>query len=210
MTKAKDQRSQSMKEQAYNVDKDKDHKSLTTKAISLISRRSVTMNSLRGRLLALNNESNTKVYSFRILRESPSKPEPGPDFLVPTPTHSNDPLLSGEDRLKLTELMDMCTKLTERVLDLEHTKTAQAQEIKNLKLRVKKLEKKVGLRTHKFKRLYKVGVTRRVHFLDDDSLGAQEDASNQGRSNEDIHKDAKVSLVDETLIYGDIMNKNNL
>ncbi|GJZ94475.1 ribonuclease H-like domain-containing protein [Tanacetum coccineum] len=54
------------------------------------------------------------------------------------PTHSNDPLLSGEDRLKLTDLMDMCTKLSERVLDLEHTKTAQAQEITNLKLRVKK------------------------------------------------------------------------
>ncbi|GJR81614.1 hypothetical protein Tco_0152399 [Tanacetum coccineum] len=46
----KDQRSQSMKEQAYNVDRDKDHKSSTTTAISLISRRSVTMNSLRGRL----------------------------------------------------------------------------------------------------------------------------------------------------------------
>ncbi|GJV40810.1 hypothetical protein Tco_1419250 [Tanacetum coccineum] len=58
------------------------------------------------------------------------------------PTYSNDPLLSGEDKMKLTELMDMCTKLSERVLDLEHTKTAQAQEITNLKLRVKKLEKK--------------------------------------------------------------------
>ncbi|GJT37666.1 hypothetical protein Tco_0937531 [Tanacetum coccineum] len=90
------------------------------------------------------------------------------------PTHSNDPLLSGEDRLKLTDLMDICTKLSERVLDLEHTKTAQAQEITNLKLRVKKLEKKAGLRTHKFKRLYK------------------------GRSIEDINKDVEVSLVDET------------
>ncbi|GJX31909.1 hypothetical protein Tco_0241764 [Tanacetum coccineum] len=90
------------------------------------------------------------------------------------PTHSNDPLLSGEDRLKLTDLMDMCTKLSKRVLDLEHTKTAQAQEITNLKLRVKKLENKVRLRTHKFKRLYK------------------------GRSIEDIDKDAEVSLVDET------------
>ncbi|GKD19499.1 retrotransposon protein, putative, ty3-gypsy subclass [Tanacetum coccineum] len=50
MTKAQDQRSQSMKEQAYNVDRDKDHKSLTTKAISLISRTSITMNSLWGRL----------------------------------------------------------------------------------------------------------------------------------------------------------------
>ncbi|GJZ72734.1 putative ribonuclease H-like domain-containing protein [Tanacetum coccineum] len=74
----------------------------------------------------------------------------------------------------------------------------QARESKNLKLRVKKLEKKSGLRTHKFKRLYKVGVTRRIKYLDDESLGAQEDASNQGRSIKDIDKDAKVSLVDET------------
>ncbi|GJX73294.1 hypothetical protein Tco_0311889 [Tanacetum coccineum] len=114
------------------------------------------------------------------------------------PTHSNDPLLSGKDRLKLTDLMDMCTKLCERVLDLEHTKTAQAQEITNLKLRVKKLEKKTGLRTHKFKRLYKVGLTRRVEYSADESLGAQEDAFNQGRSIEDIDKDDEVSLVDET------------
>ncbi|GKE13915.1 hypothetical protein Tco_1421492, partial [Tanacetum coccineum] len=114
------------------------------------------------------------------------------------PTHSNDPLLSCEDRLKLTDLMDMCTKFSERVLILEHTKTAQAQEITNLKLRVKKLEKKAGLRTHKFQRLYKVGVTRRVEYSDDESLGTQEDASKQGRSIEDIDKDAELSLVDET------------
>ncbi|GJR10503.1 hypothetical protein Tco_0793155, partial [Tanacetum coccineum] len=104
----------------------------------------------------------------------------------------------GEDRLKLTDLMDMLTKLSKRVLDLEHTKTAQAQEITNLKLRLKKLEKKVGLRTHKFKRLYKVGVTRRVEYSNDESLGAQVDASKQGRSIADIDKDVEVSLVDET------------
>ncbi|GJR62230.1 putative ribonuclease H-like domain-containing protein [Tanacetum coccineum] len=123
------------------------------------------------------------------------------------PTHSHDPLLSGEDRMKLTELMDMCTKLSEKVLDLEHTKTAQAQEITNLKLRVKKLEKKAGLRTHKFKRLYKVGVTRRVASSDDEGLGAQEDASKQGRSRiEAIDRDAEVTLVDET----QEMNDDNL
>ncbi|GJT77910.1 hypothetical protein Tco_1044635 [Tanacetum coccineum] len=42
------------------------------------------------------------------------------------PTHSNDPLLSGEDRLKLDELMELCTNLSQRVLNLETTKTAQA------------------------------------------------------------------------------------
>ncbi|GKB46199.1 hypothetical protein Tco_0896952 [Tanacetum coccineum] len=113
------------------------------------------------------------------------------------PMHSNNPLLSGEDRMKLIELMDMCTKLSERVLDLDHTKTAQAQEITNLKLRVKKLDKKAGFRTHNFKRLYKVGVTRRVESSYDESLGAQEDASKQGRSRiEAINRDVEVTLVE--------------
>ncbi|GJU46976.1 putative ribonuclease H-like domain-containing protein [Tanacetum coccineum] len=82
---------------------------------------------------------------------------------------SNDSLLAGvntpqsdKDSLKLKELMEFCTKLQQRVLDLENTKTAQAQEITSLKLRVKKLEKKGGSRTHKLKRLYKVGLSRRV------------------------------------------------
>ncbi|GJY56920.1 hypothetical protein Tco_0456035 [Tanacetum coccineum] len=66
---------------------------------------------------------------------------------------------SDEDRLKLNELMEFCTKLQHRVLDLENTKTAQAQEITSLKLRVKKLEKKGGSRTHKLQRLYKFEIT---------------------------------------------------
>ncbi|GJU42142.1 uncharacterized mitochondrial protein-like protein [Tanacetum coccineum] len=53
------------------------------------------------------------------------------------PTTSNDPLLSGEDRLKLTELMDLCTNLQKKVLDLEKAKTAQDSEIASLKKKVK-------------------------------------------------------------------------
>ncbi|GKC12487.1 hypothetical protein Tco_1009269, partial [Tanacetum coccineum] len=60
--------------------------------------------------------------------------------------HSNDPLLgrgntlrSCEDRLKLEELMELCTNLQKRVIDLEKTKTSQAQEITSLKRRVKRL-----------------------------------------------------------------------
>ncbi|GKD04484.1 hypothetical protein Tco_1179458, partial [Tanacetum coccineum] len=71
------------------------------------------------------------------------------------PTHSNDPLLSGEDRLRLTELMELCTNLSERVLALETTKTNQALKIDSLKRRLKKLEKKKGSRTHRLGRLYK-------------------------------------------------------
>ncbi|GKD90751.1 hypothetical protein Tco_1366258, partial [Tanacetum coccineum] len=60
---------------------------------------------------------------------------------------SNDSLLargntlqSDEDRLKLNELMELCTNLQNKILDLEKTKTTQANEIASLKRRVKKLE----------------------------------------------------------------------
>ncbi|GJR03008.1 hypothetical protein Tco_0525992 [Tanacetum coccineum] len=67
--------------------------------------------------------------------------------------HSNDPLLSSQDSLKLKELMA---------------------------LRVKRLEKKKRSRTHRLKRLYKVGLSRRVESSEDEGLG-KEDASKQGR-----------------------------
>nr|GEV30197.1 hypothetical protein [Tanacetum cinerariifolium] len=38
---------------------------------------------------------------------------------VPLPSPSHDPLTSGEDSLKLKELMDLCTNLSNKVLDLE-------------------------------------------------------------------------------------------
>ncbi|GKA25185.1 hypothetical protein Tco_0711218 [Tanacetum coccineum] len=90
-------------------------------------------------------------------------------------TSSGNTLRSGEDRLKLEELMEFCTKLQQRVFDLENLKTTQAQEITSLKLRVKKLEKKRGSRTHKLKRLYKVGRSARMVSFDDASLGVLDD-----------------------------------
>ncbi|GJS11428.1 hypothetical protein Tco_0368224 [Tanacetum coccineum] len=102
---------------------------------------------------------------------------------------SNDPPLSGvntprsgEDRLKIMELMEICTKLSDRVLALENVKTAQDLEITSLKKRVKKLEKKKKARTPQLKRrLFKV----RIESSADKSLGDQEDASKQGRNEED-------------------------
>ncbi|GJZ00294.1 hypothetical protein Tco_0517723 [Tanacetum coccineum] len=114
--------------------------------------------------------------------------------------HSNDSLLargntlqSDEDRLKLDELMALCTTLQNRVLDLEKTKTTQHNEIASLKRRVKKLEKKNRSRTHRLKRLYKVSLTARVESSDDEeSLG--EDASKQGRIDA-IDADEEITLV---------------
>ncbi|GJT63420.1 putative ribonuclease H-like domain-containing protein [Tanacetum coccineum] len=115
--------------------------------------------------------------------------------------HSNDSLLargntlqSDEDSLKLKELMELCTNLQQRVLDLEKTKTTQQNEIASLKRRVKKLEQKKRSRTHGLKRLHKVGMSRRVEsFGDEDDLG--EDASKQGRRINAIDAYEDITLV---------------
>nr|GEW03706.1 hypothetical protein [Tanacetum cinerariifolium] len=74
---------------------------------------------------------------------------------------------SDEDSVKLNKLMELCITLQSRVLDLEQTKNTQANKIDSLKKKVKKLEKKQRSRTHKLKRLYKVGLTAKVEPSDD-------------------------------------------
>ncbi|GKA57879.1 hypothetical protein Tco_0757067 [Tanacetum coccineum] len=113
-------------------------------------------------------------------------------------TPSYDPPQSGEDSMQLSELINLCTSLQEKVLDLEKAKTAQAKEIAILKKRVKQLEKRRKLRTPGLKRLRKIGSTSRVESSNDASLGAQEDASKQGRKIEYLDADAEVTLVNET------------
>nr|GEW39063.1 hypothetical protein [Tanacetum cinerariifolium] len=116
---------------------------------------------------------------------------------------SNDLLLargntlqSDEDRMKLNELMELCTNLQSRVLELEKTKTTQHNEIESLKRRIKKLERRNRSRTHKLKRLYKVGLTARVESFDNkDNLG--EDASKQERMIDDINQDEEITLVND-------------
>nr|GEW76202.1 hypothetical protein [Tanacetum cinerariifolium] len=107
---------------------------------------------------------------------------------------------SGEDSLKLTELMKLCTKLQQRVLDLETTKTTQAMKIKSLKKRVKKLERRKRSRIHRLKKLYKVRLSARVESSEDEVL-VEEDASKQGRiADIDVNEDITlVSTHDEQM-----------
>ncbi|GJU92806.1 hypothetical protein Tco_1317562 [Tanacetum coccineum] len=142
---------------------------------------------------------------------------------------SNDSLLAGvntpqsdEDSLKLKELMELCTNLQNRVFDLEKTKTSQAQEIISLKRRVKRLEKKNRSKTHRLKRLYKVGLSATIESSEDEGLG-EEDASKQGRiddtdANEDIylvnvHRDEVMFEVndlvgDEVVVETEVASKD--
>nr|GEU28818.1 hypothetical protein [Tanacetum cinerariifolium] len=78
----------------------------------------------------------------------------------------------------------------------EKTKTTQALEINSLKRRVKKPEKKQRSRTHKLKRLYKVGLSARVESSNDnEDLG--KDASKHGRKIHDINADEDITLVND-------------
>nr|GEU89721.1 ribonuclease H-like domain-containing protein [Tanacetum cinerariifolium] len=78
-----------------------------------------------------------------------------------------------EARLKLKELMELCTKLCDIVLNLEKTKTDQAKEIADLIKRVKRLKRKIRSKTLRMN-LFKIGTSRRRSFGEDD-------ASKQGR-----------------------------
>ncbi|GKA60527.1 ribonuclease H-like domain-containing protein [Tanacetum coccineum] len=86
------------------------------------------------------------------------------DFVPPTPYDS--PLSGGhtpgsdEGRPNINELMAICTKLSNMVLALETSKTAQDLVIKMLKKKVKRLEKKLRARTLGMK-LFKISTSRR-------------------------------------------------
>ncbi|GJZ75311.1 hypothetical protein Tco_0639776 [Tanacetum coccineum] len=132
-------------------------------------------------------------------RRPKEKDTQAPQSSVPSdPTNIADEAVIEETSMQLKQLMDFCTKLQQRMLDLENTKTAQAQEIISLKKRVKKLEKKGGSITHKLKRLYKIGRSTRVVSSEKASLGDQEDASKYERKIDDIDADTEITLVDET------------
>ncbi|GJR63458.1 hypothetical protein Tco_1505620 [Tanacetum coccineum] len=112
---------------------------------------------------------------------------------------SNNPPLSrlntlgsGEDRLKLKEFMDLYTKLSDRVLNLETTKIAQAKKIANFKKRVKNLERKRKSRPPRMN-LFKIGTSRRR------SLGERFDKEFDANMDEAIEQvyDANKDTVEE-------------
>ncbi|GJW16400.1 hypothetical protein Tco_0020533 [Tanacetum coccineum] len=108
-------------------------------------------------------------------RRPKEKDTQAPQSSVPSdPTNIADEAVTEEPSMQLKELMNFYTKLQQRVLDLEKTKTAQVQEITRLKLYA------------------------RVVSSDEASLGDQEDTSKQRRKIDDIDADAEITLVDET------------
>ncbi|GJX66989.1 putative ribonuclease H-like domain-containing protein [Tanacetum coccineum] len=144
-------------------------------------------------MVQANQVEETKV------KEETEVPQDGTEHEESMPTPSHDPLPSGEDRMQLSDLMILCSKLQKQVLDLEKAKSDQAIEIASLKKRFNKLERRRQSRNTGLKRLKKVGSARRIESSEDkDSLGAQEDASKKGRSIKDHDADSEVTLLNKT------------
>ncbi|GKE80757.1 hypothetical protein Tco_1550757 [Tanacetum coccineum] len=117
---------------------------------------------------------------------------------VPTP--SNDPQPSGEDSMKLTDLMVLCTKLQTQVLDLQKAKDAQAKEIAALKKRIQRLERRKISRPTGLKRLRKVDIDADV----DVSLVGE----TQERQDDDLIIDFKVLEVVEMPVEAKVDGKD--
>nr|GEZ63132.1 hypothetical protein [Tanacetum cinerariifolium] len=115
-------------------------------------------------------------------------PEPSPKHMLPLP--SNDPLYGGEDSLKHKELMDLCTYLSNNVLELE----SEVIDIKSTyKERIEKLESKVD-------RLEEENIILKdlhsVHSKVDTAAPVveKEKSFKQGRIIADIDEDVKINL----------------
>ncbi|GJY31948.1 hypothetical protein Tco_0415443 [Tanacetum coccineum] len=183
------------------------HKEMTKQVEGMTKHKEIYVTPSHTKNVFANMKRGGKGFSRRVtplfqtmMVQAPKELEPITDEVANTehvPIHSNDPLFSDKDRLQLKELLELCTKFSKRVLDLENTKTFQAVEITKLKERVKKLERKNKSRTSGLKRLRKVGRSAQVVSSEDEGLDAQEDASKQGRKITDLDANVEVTLVDE-------------
>ncbi|GKB69779.1 hypothetical protein Tco_0931191, partial [Tanacetum coccineum] len=85
-----------------------------------------------------------------------------------------------------------------------HSNDLLLSEITKLKERVKKLERRNKSRTPRLKRLRKVGRSAQVVSSNDKGLGAQEDASKQGRKIANLNADAEEVEVEKVVSTAEV------
>nr|GEW68220.1 hypothetical protein [Tanacetum cinerariifolium] len=120
------------------------------------------------------------------LEVSPSESPAEHNFLSP----SHDLLPSGEDSLKLKELMNFCTNLSNKVLDLE----SEVIDLKSTyQARIEKLESRVE-RLKEENRVLKE--LKSVHSIanSNEPVMEKEKSSKQGRKIADIDADVEINL----------------
>ncbi|GJX63101.1 hypothetical protein Tco_0296001 [Tanacetum coccineum] len=144
-----------------------------------------------------------------------------------TPIHTQPSLFKPQkkkSRRKQRKDSSPTKPIPDEAINEEHVATPSYDspqsdlEIESLKRRVKSLEKRRKSRTPRFKRLRKVGLASRVESSNDVSLGAQEDASKQGRKIANLDADAEekevvekeVSVADPITTAGEIVTTANV
>ncbi|GKD39717.1 hypothetical protein Tco_1259924 [Tanacetum coccineum] len=135
--------------------------------------------------------------SKKVQRQEAEVPQDEAEHEESLPTPSSDPQPSGEDSMKLTDLMVLCTKLQTQVLDLQKAKDAQAKEIDALKKRIQRLERRKISRPTGLKRLRKVDID--VSLVDETQERQDDDLIFDTRVLDDVEMpvEAKVDGKDE-------------
>nr|GEV57954.1 hypothetical protein [Tanacetum cinerariifolium] len=114
--------------------------------------------------------------------------EPSPEHMLPSP--SNDPLPHGKDIMKLKKLMDLCTYLSNKVLELE-------SEVIDIKSFYKERSEKLEGRVDKLKEENRVlKELHNVHSKVDTAAPVveKEKSFKQGRIIADIDEDVEINL----------------
>nr|GEZ57401.1 hypothetical protein [Tanacetum cinerariifolium] len=122
--------------------------------------------------------------------QAPKVPSPEPSPKHRLPSHSNDPLPHGKDSLKLKELMNLCTHLSNKVLELE----SEVIDIKSTyKERIEKLEGRVDMLVDENRVLKEL---HSVHSKVDTTAPVveKEKSFKQGRIIIDIDEDVEINL----------------
>ncbi|GJT15458.1 putative ribonuclease H-like domain-containing protein [Tanacetum coccineum] len=139
--------------------------------------------------------------SKKVQRQEAEVPQDEAEHEESLPTPSSDPQPSGEDSMKLTDLMVLCTKLQTQVLDLQKVKDTQAKKIDDLKKRIQRLERRKISRPRGLKRLKKIDIDADIDVsLVDETQERQDDElmfDTRILDNVEMPVDAKVDGKDE-------------
>ncbi|GKB94693.1 hypothetical protein Tco_0980830 [Tanacetum coccineum] len=169
-----------------------------------------------------NIEETCKVFSGRVYTTIPTMmvqatEDMGADSATPTDSHST-PIITQpssskpqkkKPRRKQRKDSASTEPTTEEIILEEHISLYPSYDPPpSGEDRMQPYELMICVPTNRegLRRLRKVGSSSRVESSNDSSLGAQEDASKQGRKIEDLDADAEVTLVNET----QEMNNDNL
>ncbi|GJW89172.1 retrovirus-related pol polyprotein from transposon TNT 1-94 [Tanacetum coccineum] len=125
------------------------------------------------------------------------------------PLKKQKPRKTKKQNTEISQPSDPTQPMADETEDVEkNTKTSQAAEITKLKERVKKLERRNKSRTLGLKSLRKVGRSAQVVSSKDEGLGAQEDASNQGRKIIDLDANAEEVEVEKVVSTAEVTTAN--